>query len=105
MRKDFNRMNLEQLCATKDFAWDFTSTRPDSTTYIDDFFSEVNLNEAKGNVDDNLYKILLIEKIMIEKLNNHDMNKVVEDEAPMQMFNLGVVRTTTKVVRRMVHRG
>jgi hypothetical protein len=29
----------------------------------------------------------------------------VEDEAPMQMFNLGVVRTTTKVVRRMVHRG
>jgi hypothetical protein len=69
------------------------------------FFFEVDLNEAEGNVDDNLYKILLIEKIMIEKLNNHDMNKVVEDETPMQMLNLGVVRTTTKVVRRMVHRG
>lgn len=63
------------------------------------------MNEVEGNVDDNIYKILLIEKIMIEKLNNHDINKVVEDEAPMQMLNLGVVRITTKVVRRMVHRG
>jgi hypothetical protein len=41
------------------------------------------LSKIEGNVNDNIYKILPIEEIMIEKLNNHGMNEVMEDEAPM----------------------
>lgn len=76
-------MNLEQLCATKNFAWDFTSTCPNSTTCTNDSFSKEDLSKIEGNVNDNIYKILPIEEIMIEKLNNHGMNEVMEDEAPM----------------------
>lgn len=61
MREDFNRMNLEQLCAIEDFAWDFISTHLDSTTCIDDFLFKEDMSEAEGNAYDNLYKILSIE--------------------------------------------
>ncbi len=46
-------MNFEQLCAIDDSAWDFTSTRPNSTTCTDNSFFEENLSEVDGNVDDN----------------------------------------------------
>ncbi len=98
MREDFSRMNLEQLCATEDFAWDFTSTHLDSTTCIDDFLFKEDLSEVEGNADDNLYKILPIKKIMIEKLNNHGMNEVVEDETPMQILNLVLRKQQQKLL-------
>lgn len=104
MREDFSRMNLEQLCATEDFAWDFTSTRPDSTTCIDDFLFKEDLSEAKGNANDNLYKIWPIEEIMIEKLNNHGMNEVMEDETPMQMLNLVLQEQQQKLLEGWAQR-
>lgn len=83
MTEDFSIMNLEKLCAIEESTSNFTSACPNPATCTDDFLSEEDLNEVKGNADDNLYKILPIEEIMIEKLNNHGMNEVVEGEAPM----------------------
>jgi hypothetical protein len=47
-----------------------------------------DLRKKEKNANNNLYKILVIEEILIEELNGYGMNQVVEDEAPMQMFNL-----------------
>ncbi len=41
-------MNLEQLCAIENYAWDFTSTLPNFATCIDDSFSEKNLSDVEG---------------------------------------------------------
>jgi len=51
-------------------------------------FSQGNLKEKEQNEDNNLYRILSIKEILIEKLNDYGMNKVVENETLMQMFNL-----------------
>jgi hypothetical protein len=67
---------LEQLCAIENSAWDFTSTCPNFTTCTDEFLFEEYLSNVKGNANDNLYKKIPIEEIIIEKLDNHSMNEV-----------------------------
>lgn len=88
MSRDFSRMSLEQLCTIEGSSWDFASIVIDSTNCVNDYLSKEDLSESKEIVDDNIDKILPIEDIIIENLNNHGMNQVVDDETLMQMFNL-----------------
>jgi hypothetical protein len=46
------------------------------------------LREEEENANNNLCRIQSIEESLIEGLNDYGMNQEVEDEAPMQMFNL-----------------
>jgi hypothetical protein len=79
MRKDFNKMNLEQCCADEKPTLDSTSTFSNYANCINDSFSEGDLKEKEENVDNNLYKILFIEEILIEELNDYDMNQTIEN--------------------------
>jgi hypothetical protein len=81
-------MSLEQWCADERPALDSTLTFINCANCTNDSLSKGDLREKKENANNNLYKILSIEEILIEKLNDYGMNQVVEDEAPMQMFNL-----------------
>jgi hypothetical protein len=42
-----------------------------------------DLTEEEENANNNFYKILSIEEILIEELNDYGMNQVMEDEAPI----------------------
>jgi hypothetical protein len=88
MKEDFSKMSLEQSCADERLALDSSLTFSNYANCTNDSLSQGNLKEEEQNVDNNLYKILSIEEILIEKLNDYGMNQVVEDETPMQMFNL-----------------
>ncbi len=88
MSKDLNKMNLEQLCTIEGSSWHFASIVLDFANCTDGSLSKKDLSESKDIVDDNLDKIMPTEEVLIEKLNNHGMNQVVDDETPMQMFNL-----------------
>jgi hypothetical protein len=46
------------------------------------FFKET-WQKKKKNANNNFYKILSIEENLIEELNDHGMNQLVEDETPM----------------------
>jgi hypothetical protein len=46
------------------------------------------MNESKDNVDDNPGRILPLKVDLIEEMNNHGMNQVLDKEVPMQIFNL-----------------
>jgi hypothetical protein len=84
MREDFNKMSLEQWCADERLALDSTSTFFNFFNCINDSLFEGDLKEEEEeNANNNLYKILSIEENLIEELNDHGMNQVVEDEAPM----------------------
>lgn len=81
-------MSLEHWCTGEVPSWDSTSTFFDSVECIDDSLSKGDLKKEEEIANDNLCKILLVEEFMIEELNDHGMNQVVEDDAPMQMLNL-----------------
>jgi hypothetical protein len=88
MREDFNKMSLEQWCANKRPALDSTLTFINCANCTNDSLFRGDLRKKEKNANNNLYKILVIEELLIEELNGYGMNQVVEDEAPMQMFNL-----------------
>ncbi len=88
MSRDFSRMSLEQLCTIEGSSWDFASIVIDFANCVNDYLFKEDLSESKEIVDDNIDKILPMEEIIIENLNNHGMNQVVDDETLMQMFNL-----------------
>jgi hypothetical protein len=48
------------------------------------------MSESKDNVDDNPKRILPLEVNRIEELSNHGMNHVLDEQAPMQIFNLAL---------------
>ncbi len=81
-------MSLEWWCANERPALDSTLTFINCANCSNDSLSKGDLREEEENVNNNFYKILSIEEIMIEELNDYGMNQVMEDEAPMQMFNL-----------------
>ncbi len=80
-------MSLEQWCADEKPTLDSTSTFYNYANCTNDSLFEGDLKEEE-NVDNNFYKILSIEEILIVELNDYGINQVVEDETPMQMFNL-----------------
>ncbi len=88
MRKDFNKMNLEQWCANEKPALDSTSTFYNYVNCTNDSLFEGDLREEEENADNNFYKILSIEEILIVELNDYGINQIVENETTMQMFNL-----------------
>ncbi len=81
-------MSLEQWCVDERPTLDSTSTFFNNANCINDSFSKGDLREVEENANNNFYKILSIEEILIEELNDYDLNQVVEDQTPMQMFNL-----------------
>jgi hypothetical protein len=81
-------MSLEQWCADERLALDSTLTFINCANCTNNSLSKGDLKEKKENANNNLCKILSIEKNLIEELNDYGMNQVVEDETPMQMFNL-----------------
>ncbi len=81
-------MSLEWWCANERPALDSTLTFINCANCSNDSLFKGDLREEEENVNNNFYKILSIEEIMIEELNDYGMNQVMEDEAPMQMFNL-----------------
>jgi hypothetical protein len=56
----------------------------------DDSLFENEMNESKDNVDYNPKRILPLEANQIEKLNNHGMKHVLDEEVLMQIFNLAM---------------
>jgi hypothetical protein len=62
------------LCTIEGSSWDFASIVIDSANCVNDYLSKEDLSESKEIVDDNIDKILPIEDIIIENLNNHGMN-------------------------------
>jgi len=53
-----------------------------------DSLFEGNLIKELKNVENNFYKIMSIEENLIEEYNDHGMNQLMEDESPLQMFDL-----------------
>ncbi len=61
-----------------------------SNDYCDDSIFEDEMSESKDNVNDNPKRILPLEVNQIEELSNHGMNQVLDEKAPMQIFNLAL---------------
>jgi len=60
-----------------------------------------DLKEEEENANNHFYKIMSIEEILIEELNDYGMNQVMEDEASMQIFNLLLQRQQQRLLERL----
>ncbi len=58
--------------------------------YGDDFLFEDEMNELEDNANDNPKRILPLEVDLVEELSNHGMNQILDEETPMQIFNLAL---------------
>jgi hypothetical protein len=63
-----------------------------------------DLKEEEENANNHFYKIMSIEEILIEELNDYGMNQVMEDEASMQIFNLLLQRQQQRQQQRLLER-